>query len=36
MHFLKSKYLNDGRLFNDGRPVDLIQNLPNLSSHSPD
>jgi len=25
MRILKSNYLNDGRLFNDGRPVDLIR-----------
>jgi len=25
MRFLKTHYLNDGKLFNDGRPVDLIQ-----------
>jgi hypothetical protein len=25
MRLLKSHYLNDGKLFNDGRPVDLIQ-----------
>ncbi len=25
MRILKSNYLNDGKLFNDGRPVDLIR-----------
>jgi hypothetical protein len=25
MRMLRSHYLNDGKLFNDGRPVDLLQ-----------
>ncbi len=25
MRLVKSNYLNDGKLFNDGRPVDLIR-----------